>query len=80
MLMAKLFSITVVILTAIASIAFVALLLTGFFSVLPLPMFTHSDGIVAVSGGLSEKLPHAALLVGVLCYLLWSWRRRRKLR
>jgi len=78
--MAKLFSIMVLIFTAIASITLVALLLTGLFSMLPLPMFAHSDGIVAMSGGLSEKLLRAALLVGVLCYLLWSWRRRRKLR
>lgn len=76
--MAKLFRIAVILFVAIVSVTFIAVLLTGLFSMLP-PAETHSDGIVAVSGGVSEKLLYAIWLVAVLCSLL-IWRFRRKSR
>ena len=78
--MAKLFRIAVVILAVIVSLALIIVLLPGIVSLLPFPTHTDTQGITAASGGLSEKILRAALLVLVLCYLLWSWRRRRKLR
>ena len=77
--MAKLFRITVVVLAVIVSLAFVAVLLPGVVSILPFPSGVNTDGIAAVSGGVSEKYLHAALLLLILCYLIWAWRRRRKL-
>jgi len=76
--MAKLFRITVVLFVAIVSVAFIAVLLTGVFSMMP-PPEPQSAGITAVSGGVSEKLLYAVWLVAVLCSLL-IWRFRRKSR
>lgn len=73
--MAKLFRITVILFVAIVSVTFIAVLLTGIFSMFP-PAETHSEGIVAVSGGVSEKLLYAVWLLAVLCSLL-LWRRRK---
>ena len=73
--MAKLFRITVVILAVAVSLAFIVVLLPGVASILPFPTIAHTDGITAVSGGFSDKLLRAALLILILCYLLWSWRR-----
>ncbi|HEY2963592.1 MAG TPA: hypothetical protein VGJ37_14310 [Pyrinomonadaceae bacterium] len=79
--MVKLFRITVVFFVAIVSVTFIAVLLTGIASMLPLPMTSHTDGIAAVPGGVSVKLFRALLVAAVLlvggCYLFW---RRRRLR
>jgi len=73
--MAKLFRITVVVLAVIVSLAFIVVLLPGLASLLPFPTAVDTAVITAVSGGFSEKLLRAALLLLILCYLLWAWRR-----
>lgn len=75
--MAKLFSITVVLLVAVVSVALLAVLLTGVFSLLP-SAGSNSAGISAVAGGVSEKTLRAVWLLAVLCSLvIWRVRRRR---
>lgn len=74
MIMAKLFRIAVVLFVAIVSVTFIAVLLTGAFSLTPAE--PQSGGITAVGGGISEKFLYALWLVAVLCSLL-VWRRRK---
>jgi len=76
--MAKLFRLAVVLCVAIVSIAIGAVLLTGIASVWPFSV-AHSNGIAAVSGGVSEKLLRVVFLLVLLGSLLW-WRFRRRSR
>ena len=81
MIMLKVFRFTVVFLVAIISATLFVVLLTAALSSLPLPMISHTDGISAVTGGVSERWVQFAFLFATLisvCFLYW--RRRRKSR
>ena len=77
----KLFNIAVVVFLAIISMALIAFLLTGPFSMLHSPVLSGGYGVTMVSGGISAKLFNFLVVVGSLLvagvFLLW---RRRKLR
>jgi hypothetical protein len=78
--MAKLFRVTVVLFVAIVSVALLGVVFSAVVSSLPFPMISHSDGVGAVAGGVSEKLIRAVFLLAVLMsagILYWRGRRSR---
>lgn len=78
--MAKLFRVTVVLFVAIISVALLGVLVTAVVSSLPFPMVSHSDGIAAVAGGVSENWIRLVFLLAVLAatgFLYWRGRRSR---
>lgn len=77
----RLFQVAVVLFVAIISMALLAFLLTGLFSLLDSPMLGGSEGITAVSGGVSAKLFTFLVLAAtaLVCGIYFFWRRRRKL-
>lgn len=78
--MLKLFRVTVLLLVAIISVALLAVLFSAVLSGLPFPMISHSDGISAVAGGVSERWIRLVFLLAVLisvCVLYWRGRKSR---
>jgi len=78
--MAKLFSVTVVLLVVIISVTLAGVLLTGIVSSFQWPMRSHTDGIAAVAGGVSEKWIRLVFLLAVLVsagFLYWRGRKSR---
>lgn len=78
--MLKLFRVTVVVFVAVISVALLGVLVMGVLSGFPLPMVSHSDGIGAVTVGVSEKWVRLVFLLAVLasiCFLYWRGRRSR---
>lgn len=78
--MQKLFQVTVWVFVAVISVALLGVLFAAAYSVLPLPMVSHSDGIGAVAGGISEKWLRLAFLLAILIscgFLYWRGRKSR---
>ena len=78
--MAKLFRVTVVLFVAIISVALLGVLVTAVVSSFPFPMLSHTDGISAVAGGVSEKWIRLVFLLAALAgtsFLYWRGRRSR---
>ncbi|HEY0727446.1 MAG TPA: hypothetical protein VGD38_05200 [Pyrinomonadaceae bacterium] len=78
--MQKLFQVTVWVCVAVVSIALLGVLFVAAYSVLPLPMVSHSDGIGAVAGGVSERWLRLAFLLAILVssgFLYWRSRARK---
>lgn len=76
--MAKLFRITVVLFVAIVSVTLLAVLFSAVVSIVPFPMVSHSDGISAVAGGVSEWLIRIVLvLLALVSVGLIYWRVRK---
>lgn len=81
MIMLKLFQVTVVLLVGIISVALLGVLFTAVLSGLPFPMISHTDGIGAVTGGVSERWIRLVFLLAVLvsvCFLYWRGRKRSR--
>jgi hypothetical protein len=77
----KVFHVTVVLFLAIISIALLAFVFTGLFSLLDSPMLSGGSGISAVAGGLSAKLFGFLVIAGSLLVAgVYLFLRRRKLR
>ena len=79
--MQKLFQVTVWVCVAVISVALLGGLFVAAYSALPLPMVSHSDGIGAVAGGVSEKWLRLAFLLAILVssgFLFWRRRRRSR--
>jgi hypothetical protein len=78
--MARLFRVTVVLFVAIISVALLGVLVTAIVSSFPFPMISHTDGVGAVAGGVSEKWIRLVFLLAVLAatgILYWRGRRSR---
>ena len=78
--MAKLFRVTVVLFVAIVSVALLGVLFSAVISSFPFPMISHTAGIGAVAGGVSERWIRAVFLLAVLmsaAILYWRGRRSR---
>jgi hypothetical protein len=78
--MAKLFRVTVVLFVAIISVALLGVLVTAVVSSFPFPMVSHSAGIAAVAGGVSEKWVRLVFLLAALfgtVIIYWRGRRSR---
>jgi hypothetical protein len=78
--MAKLFRVTVVLFVAIISVALLGVLVTAVVSSFPFPMVSHSAGIGAVAGGVSEKWVRLVFLLAALfgtVIIYWRGRRSR---
>jgi hypothetical protein len=76
--MAKLFRVTVVLFVAIVSVALLGVLVSAVVSSFPFPMVSHTAGVSAVAGGVSERLVRAVFLVAVLMsVVILYWRGRR---
>lgn len=78
--MRKLFQVTVWVFVAVISVALLGVLFSAAFSALPFPMISHSDGMGAVVGGVSEKWLRVAFLLAILIssgFLFWRSRRSR---
>jgi uncharacterized membrane protein len=78
--MQKLFLVTVWVCVAVISVVLLGVLFVAAYSALPLPMVSHSDGIGAVAGGVSEKWLRVAFLLAVLVSVSFLYWRRRKSR
>lgn len=78
--MLRLFRVTVVLLVAIISVTLLGVLFSAVLSGFPLPMISHTEGIAAVAGGVSERWVRLVFLLAVLIsagLLYWRGRRSR---
>ena len=78
--MLKLFRVTVVVLVAVISVALLGVLAMGVLSGFPLPMVSHSDGIGAVAGGVSERWIRLVFLLATLFTVCFFYLRGRRSR
>ncbi|HET8782639.1 MAG TPA: hypothetical protein VFM63_09485 [Pyrinomonadaceae bacterium] len=78
----KLFQITIVLFLVAVSVAMVGLVVSILMSAFRPSLIAHTDGIVAVAGGISETLIAymivAASLIIAGCYLFFRRRRFRR--
>ena len=74
----KLFNIAVVVFLVIVSFAVLAFLFRGLISTFSSPLMTHSNGITAVAGGVSEKWLRLVFLLTVLVGSVFLYLRGRR--